>query len=47
MKAEETISLAKLRLERAKELLDEAEMLLDNEGFKSANNRAFYSMENQ
>ena len=45
METSEIISLAKLRLERAKELLDEAEMLLEKEGYKSANNRAFYSME--
>lgn len=33
--------LAKIRLERAEELILEAEILLDREMFKSANNRAY------
>lgn len=38
-------ALANARIERAKELLDEAEELLDHGRYKSANNRAFYSIE--
>lgn len=37
--------LAEIRLERACELVAEAEMLLDKEMFKSANNRAYYAIE--
>ncbi len=37
--------LAKVRIERAKELLKDAEDLLVKESYKSANNRAFYAME--
>ena len=37
--------LARLRLERAVELLAEAEILLKNESYKSANNRAYYVIE--
>lgn len=37
--------LAKVRIERAKELLDEAEDLLSKGSYKSANNRAFYAIE--
>ena len=37
--------LASVRMERAIELVDEAKELLQNEGYKSANNRAFYAME--
>ncbi len=37
--------LAKVRLDRAKELLEEAEQLYDKGFYKSANNRAFYAME--
>lgn len=37
--------LALVRYERSKELLDEAKTLLENESYKSANNRAFYSAE--
>lgn len=37
--------LAKVRLERAKELLEDAENLLTKESYRSANNRAFYAME--
>ena len=45
MDREYYITLAKVRLERAKELLEEAEDLLVKEAYKSANNRAFYAME--
>lgn len=38
-------TLAKVRLERAEELLKEAKLLLRSEAFKSANNRAFYCVE--
>ena len=38
-------SLSKVRLERAKELLEEAKDLLDKEAYKSANNRAYYAIE--
>lgn len=38
-------SLAKVRLERAKELLEEAIELLSKGSYKSANNRAFYAIE--
>ena len=37
--------LAKVRYERAKELIDEATELLQDEHYKSANNRAFYAGE--
>lgn len=37
--------LANIRLERAGELVSEAEMLLNKEMFKSANNRAYYAIE--
>ena len=37
--------LAKIRLERANELVMEAEVLLDKAMFKSANNRAYYAIE--
>lgn len=36
--------LAKYKLERAKEELDTAELLLDNGKLKAANNRAYYSI---
>lgn len=39
------LALAKVRMERAKELLVEAKELLDREAYKSANNRAFYAIE--
>lgn len=39
------VDLAKVRLERAKELLRDAEDLLTKESYRSANNRAFYAME--
>lgn len=38
-------ALAKVRLDRAKELLIESEELLEKEAYKSANNRAFYAIE--
>ena len=38
-------ALAKVRIERAEELVEEAQELLKNERYKSANNRAFYAME--
>ena len=37
--------LASVRMERAIGLVDEAKELLQNERYKSANNRAFYAME--
>ena len=37
--------LARIRMERAVELLSEAQDLLMKESYKSANNRAFYSIE--
>ena len=37
--------LVKMRMERALELLEEAESLLQNGSYKSANNRAYYAME--
>ena len=37
--------LAKIRLERAGELLNEAKDLLAREAYKSANNRAYYAIE--
>ena len=37
--------LASVRMERAIELVDEAKEMLQNERYKSANNRAFYAME--
>ena len=37
--------LASVRMERAIEFVDEAKELLQNERYKSANNRAFYAME--
>ncbi len=41
----EHFNLAKIRLERAQELLKEAESLLQNNFYKSANNRAYYAIE--
>lgn len=38
-------SLAKVRMGRAKELLEESVELLEKGSYKSANNRAFYAME--
>ncbi|MCR4605491.1 MAG: HEPN domain-containing protein [Eubacterium sp.] len=37
--------LARVRIDRAEELLDEAKSLLENGSYKSANNRAYYSFE--
>lgn len=37
--------LVKVRIERARELLEESEELLDRGAYKSANNRAFYAIE--
>lgn len=37
--------LVKIRLERARELLEEAEELVNKQSYKSANNRAFYAVE--
>lgn len=45
MDKEYYVELAKVRMERARELLLEAEELLEKESYKSANNRAFYAME--
>jgi uncharacterized protein (UPF0332 family) len=45
MDKETYLGLATVRMERAEELLDEAEELLDKGKYKSANNRAYYSIE--
>ena len=45
MDKEYYIALSKVRIERAEELYKEAELLLDKEAYKSANNRAFYAIE--
>lgn len=45
MKPENIFDLALVRLDRAKELILEAETLLEKESFKSANNRAYYATE--
>lgn len=45
MDKEYYILLAKVRIERAKELVNEAESLLEKDAYKSANNRAFYAIE--
>ena len=45
MDKEYYLALAKVRMDRAKELLVEAKELLDRESYKSANNRAFYAIE--
>lgn len=39
------MALAKVRMDRAEELLVEAKGLLDKSSYKSANNRAFYAIE--
>lgn len=39
------IELSKVRMDRARELLDDAAELLNKASYKSANNRAFYAME--
>lgn len=38
-------ALAKVRLDRAKELIEDAKELLERGSYKSANNRAFYAVE--
>lgn len=38
------IDLAKYKLDRAREEIDTAELLYDNEKLKAANNRAYYSI---
>lgn len=38
-------SLAKVRMERAKKLLQEAKDLLEKDSYKYANNRAYYAIE--
>lgn len=38
-------ALAKVRMERARELLNEAKILMNDSAYKSANNRAYYSYE--
>ncbi|MDY5665607.1 MAG: HEPN domain-containing protein [Blautia sp.] len=45
MDEEYYIALAKVRMERSRELLTEAKDLLAKEAYKSANNRAFYAIE--
>ncbi len=45
MDREYYLALAKVRVDRAKELLIESEELLGREAYKSANNRAFYAIE--
>ena len=45
MDKEYYILLAKVRMERAMELLGEAKTLLETNAYKSANNRAFYAIE--
>lgn len=45
MDKEQGMILAKLRFDRAKELLEESKELLEKGSFKSANNRAFYAIE--
>lgn len=45
MDKEYYLALAKVRMERAKELLIESKELLEKESYKSANNRAFYAIE--
>jgi uncharacterized protein (UPF0332 family) len=37
--------LAKVRFERANELVHEAELLIEDNAYKSANNRAYYAIE--
>lgn len=39
------MELAKIRFQRSKELVLEAEVLLEKGMFKSANNRAYYAIE--
>ena len=42
---EKRYALSKVRIERARELVVESERLLNEESFKSANNRAYYAIE--
>ena len=42
---ENRYALSKVRIERARELVAESERLLNEESFKSANNRAYYAIE--
>lgn len=43
MDRQDYINLAKIRMERSRELLEEAKVLLSMNAYKSANNRAFYA----
>ena len=45
MDKEQGMILAKLRLDRAKELVTDSQELLKKGSYKSANNRAFYAIE--
>ena len=45
MDKEQGMILAKLRLDRARELLTESQELLEKGAYKSANNREFYAIE--
>lgn len=45
MNDENMKDLARVRFERAKELMKDAEELIANDSYKSANNRAFYAAE--
>ncbi|MCD8120071.1 MAG: HEPN domain-containing protein [Lachnospiraceae bacterium] len=45
MDEEYYITLSKVRLDRAGELLTESKEILEKGYYKSANNRAFYAME--
>lgn len=45
MDKEYYLALAKVRMDRARELLTESKDLLKKEAYKSANNRAFYAIE--
>lgn len=45
MDKEYYVELAKIRLERARELLEDSQQLLAKGSYKSANNRAFYAIE--
>ena len=45
MDKQDYINLAKIRMERSHELIEEAKVLLSMNAYKSANNRAFYAME--
>ncbi len=45
MDEQNQLDLAKARLDRANELIDDAETLLEKGSYKSANNRAYYAIE--